>query len=385
MQTFRGVLDCLFWVLLGCVLVTACHPTAPLEVTEGEELPLSYAEGFSVQRGEDFWVITVKQAFPGAQESFRYLVLNEGARASVTNADFDAVIQLPISSVIVTSTTHVPHLDYLGATESLKAFPSLDLISSEQTRARIDAGYIQDLGNAPSANLEMILDLSPDWIMISTLGENLDYLKILKSGGVPAVLNGEYVEQHPLGRAEWIKFTGVLLGKWDEAVSVFETIEKRYQETLAILPSENLSKPTVLSGVMYKDSWYMPGSDSWGARLLREAGGDYLFQDQKGTGSSQLSYEVVLDRAKYADLWIGAADFPTLRTMGVAEPRYRQFESWKKGQVYTYTQKRGAKGGLEYFELGYLRPDLIVKDLMIILHPELFPGESMYFYQKLNE
>ena len=98
-----------------------------------------------------------------------------------------------------------------------------------------------------------------------------------------------------------------------------------------------------------------------------------------------MNYEYVLDKALGADFWIGSADFPSIQKMGESEPRYQAFEAWKKGKVYSYTQKRGATGGLEYFELGYMRPDLILKDLIKILHPELLPDYELYFYQQLHE
>ena len=187
-----------------------------------------------------------------------------------------------------------------------------------------------------------------------------------------------------MGRAEWIKFTGILLGKYEESVAVFEGIEKAYQDAEKLTAS--LSKderPKVLSGVMYQDIWYAPGAESWGARILENAGGAYIFADQSGTGSLQLNYEFVLDRGLETDLWIGSSDFADLKTMGNSEPRYQAFKPWKNGQVYTYTGKKGATGGLEYFELGYVRPDLILKDLIKILHPELLPEYELYFYQKL--
>jgi iron complex transport system substrate-binding protein len=134
---------------------------------------------------------------------------------------------------------------------------------------------------------------------------------------------------------------------------------------------------------MYQDIWYAPGAESWGAQILQNAGGDYVFSDQTGSGSLQLNYEFVLDRAAEAEVWIGSADFPDVKTMGSNEPRYRNFQAWKTGQIYTYTAKKGATGGLEYFELGYVRPDLILKDLIKILHPELLPEYELYFYQKL--
>ncbi len=364
------------------VLIFSCEKKSETAL-EKTPVPLEFAQGFELFRGENFWEIHVTQGYTGAEKTYRYLVLEEGV--PVEKSGFDAVVQLPISKVILTSTTQVPHLDMLGNTDKLIGFPQTDLISSNPTRARIDAGKVTDLGSGPSANPEMVIDLQPDWIMISTLGEDLRYLDLFAQANVPALINGEYVEQNPLGRAEWIKFTGILLGKYEEAVIEFEKIKAAYQEAeklAAQIPANN--RPKVLSGVMYQDIWYAPGAGSWGAQILEKAGGDYVFADQSGSGSLQLNYEFVLDRAAEAEVWIGSADFPDVKTMGSSEPRYQNFQAWKSGQVYTYTAKKGATGGLEYFELGYVRPDLILKDLIKILHPELLPEYELYFYLKLE-
>lgn len=350
---------------------------------EKTPVPLEFAKGFELFKGENFWEIHVTQGYSGAEKTYSYLILEEGSQVEKTG--FDAVVQLPISKVVLTSTTQIPHLDMLGETDQLIGFPQTDLISSTATRERIDAGKVIDLGSGPSANPEMVIDLQPDWIMISTLGEDLRYLDLFAQAGIPALINGEYVEQNPLGRAEWIKFTGILLGKYEEAVGEFEQIKTAYQEAeklAAQIPSDN--RPKVLSGVMYQDIWYAPGAESWGAQILQNAGGDYVFADQSGSGSLQLNFEFVLDRAAEAAVWIGSADFPDVKTMGSNEPRYQNFQAWKNGEIYTYTAKKGATGGLEYFELGYVRPDLILKDLIKILHPELLPEYELYFYQKLE-
>ncbi|WP_245942338.1 ABC transporter substrate-binding protein [Algoriphagus chordae] len=349
-----------------------------------DKIALSYASGFTISRGNDYWQLEVIQAWTGADRIFTYLVLEENAKKPA--GDFDAIIQLPVDKIILTSTTHIPHLDMLNANEKLIGFPNLNLISSDKTWKQIDAGKVEDLGAGPSANTEMVIDLAPDWIMISTLGDDLKYLDLLAQAEIPAVINGEYVEQHPLGRAEWIKFTGVLLGKYEEAKLAFEQVENDYLEAEKLSNSiVDSLRPTVLSGVLYQDIWYAPGSESWGAKILQNAGGNYIFSDQKGTGSAQLNYEFVLENALEADFWIGSADFPDLQTMGNAEPRYKAFKAFKAGNVFSYTQRRGRAGGLEYFELGYMRPDLILKDLIKIIHPDLLPAYELYFYQQLHE
>ena len=387
MQSYPSVLrflpyrlNSLLW--LGVALLLFSCAEKQVENHQKTPVPLDFATGFKLYQGDGFWEIEVSKGYAGSSETYRYLVLDSGVQ--LNSNGYDAVVQLPIDSVVLTSTTQVPHLDALDQTDLLVGFPQPDLISSPIARARIASGKVKDLGAGPSANPELVLDLQPDWIMISTLGDDLRYLDIFKQAGIPTLINGEYVEQNPLGRAEWIKFTGVLLGKYPEALAQFEQIKKDYLEAERLASSlQNKEWPTVLSGVMYQDIWYAPGGESWAAQLLEKAGGSYVFGKEGAAGSLQLNYEVVLDQGTGAQIWIGAADFASLTEMGKVEPRYQAFSAWKTGEVYTYTAKKGETGGLEFFELGYLRPDLILKDLIKILHPELLPGYEPYFYQKL--
>ena len=369
--------------LLGSVF--SCSPSNTMEeALDVSTLPLSYAQGFSISQGNGFKILEVLQAYPGEHKPFRYLVVEEEGKGPA-NSLFDGVINLPVEKIVLTSTTQVPHLDLLGISEKMIGFPNTDLISSETMRSFINQGKVKDLGKGPVANIELTVDLDPDLAMFSTLGENLEQLAILKKAGIPVILNGEYIEQDPLGRAEWIKFTGALTGKYEEAVAIFEEIEQEYlglKDQAAAISLDQ--QPTVLSGIMYKDIWYAPAAENWGALFLSDAGANYVFREQKGTGSLQLNYEYVLENALETDLWIGAADFENLAEMQQADHRYANFKAFRLGEVYTYTQKRGATGGFEYFELGYMRPDIILKDLIKIFHPEQLPDYEPYFYEKLN-
>ena len=373
----------LYFLLLGSVF--SCSPSNTMEeAPEVSALPLSYAQGFSISQGNGFKILEVLQAYPGEHKPFRYLVVEEEGKEP-DHGDFDAVINLPVEDIVLTSTTQVPHLDFLGISEKMIGFPNTDLISSKAMRKRIDEGHVTDLGKGPVANVEMIVDLDPDLVILSTLGENLEPYAIVKKAGIPFILNGEYTEQNPLGRAEWIKFTGALTGNYQQAVAVFEEIEQDYlslkKQAAAIAKKQ---QPAVISGIMYKDIWYAPAAENWGALFLKDAGADYVFEDHPGTGSLQLNYEYVLENALEADIWIGAADFENLKAMREADHRYANFKAFQSGEVYTYTHKRGETGGFEYFELGYMRPDIILKDLIKIFHPEHLPDYEPYFYEKLN-
>jgi len=382
-KTTKVIKSSIYFFVLG--IVFSCSPSVPKEeAQEIQPLALSYAQGFTIFQGQGFKILEVTQAYPGEHDPFRYLIVEEEG-LEVDGSSYDAVINLPVEDLVLTSTTQVPHLDLLGISAKMVGFPNTDLISSQTMRRHIEEGKVTDLGKGPTANIEILVDLDPDLTVLSTLGDNLEQWAILEKAGIPLILNGEYTEQDPLGRAEWIKFTGALTGKYEESVAVFEEIESAYlslQHLTSKIPHDQ--KPTVLSGIMYKDIWYAPAAENWGALFFEDAGAAYIFENQSGTGSLQLNYEYVLEKGLEADVWIGAADFADLKAMENADHRYANFNAFKEGEIYTYTQKKGATGGFEYFELGYMRPDIILKDLIKIFHPEQLPEYEPYFYKKLK-
>jgi iron complex transport system substrate-binding protein len=250
-------------------------------------------------------------------------------------------------------------------------------------RKRIDQGKVKDLGIDKGMNIEMLYTLKPSLVMGYTMTKDLGQLKKIQELGTPVVINAEYLEKHPLGRAEWIKFMALFFGKEKEADSVFAEIEKEYLSTQQLV-NEVKTKPTVLSGIVYGDAWFMPGGQNYAAKLLKDAGCEYLWASDSTSGFLQLSVESVYARAKEADLWIGVGSFKKLEEIKATEERYALFKPFKEQQVYSYDARKGAKGGSEFLELGYLRPDLILKDLVKIAHPELMPSYDLFFHKKLN-
>lgn len=349
-----------------------------------QEIKLDYALGFKIFQGEGYKVVEVIHGFPGDHKPFRYYV-QESSSATKPEEYFNASIPLEIHKIILTSTTQVPHLTELGLAEKLVAFPNRDLISSKPVRQLIEQGKVAELGGGANFNSEKIIDISPDLLVISTLGDNLKDLQLLDKANIPAVINGDYMEQHPLGRAEWIKFTGALTGTLDEAIKKFEQVKSNYLNLKTTVKQRDLEHlPSVISGNMYKDIWYAPAGNNWGAIFLEDAGADYIFKDQEHSGSLQLNYEFVLDKGLDAEIWISTAEFSTLDQMKNADSRYTKFKAFQEANVYTFANTRGATGGLEYFELGYTRPDIILKDLIKIFHPELLPDYKPYFYERLK-
>jgi iron complex transport system substrate-binding protein len=376
---FKWRTACSMW-LVACSLLS-CNSKKIVSDINASSVT-KYAQGFKVTSVGNSKLVEVNYPYQNATSGYKYLLVPKG-EPSPAHHEQTQVISVPIENIVCTSTTHIPLLDYIGETDKLIGFPTTDYISSEKMRTRIDAGKIKDLGIDKGMNIEMLYTLKPAVVMGYTMTKDLGQLKKIQELGIPVVINAEYLEKHPLGRAEWIKFMALFFGKEKEADSVFTEIEKEYLTTQK-LASEVQSKPTVLSGIVYGDAWFMPGGQNYAAKLLKDAGCEYLWASDSTSGFLQLSFESVYSKAKEADLWIGVGSFKTLDEIKATEERYALFKPFREKQVYTYDARQGAKGGSEFLELGYLRPDLILKDLVKIAHPELITEYKLYFHKKLE-
>ena len=139
-----------------------------------------------------------------------------------------------------------------------------------------------------------------------------------------------------------------------------------------------------MSGIVYGDAWFLPGGQNYAAQLFRDAGCSYIWEDTDSNGYLHLPFETVYEKAHDADLWIGTGSFKTLDEIRAADSRYVRFRPFRNKSVYNYDARQGARGGNEYLELGYLRPDLILKDLIKISHPSLLPEHQLFFHRKLE-
>jgi iron complex transport system substrate-binding protein len=365
-------------ILLGLMSCTDRQSNQSTEIKTG----LKYAEGFHMKKDGPYTWLTVTYPYPGATSGYRYLLVPDGGTPPPHDAGVQ-VLRTPATTIVCTSTTHIPHLDYLGLTDKLTGFPTTDYITSTSMRERVDAGGVEELGIDKGMNLELLYTLKPSLVMGYTMTADLGQLKKIQELGIPVVINAEYLEKDPLGRAEWIKFTGALFGKEKEADSVFRSIENEYLKVKE-LAGKASERPDVLSGIVYGDAWFMPGGKNYAARLLDDAACNYLWSADSTHGWLELSFESVYEKAKDADIWIGVASFNSLEELAAAEKRYKMFRPYETGEVYTYNARVGAKGGNEFLELGYLRPDLVLKDLVRIAHPELLPEYQLYFHNKLD-
>ncbi len=343
---------------------------------------VTYAKGFSIIQYEGYSVVKVSNPWPKANNTYTYILKEKNGRIPDSLKRFTTVT-VPLKTIVVTSTTHIPSLEMLGVENTLVGFPNLNYISSEKVRTLIEAKKIKELGTNQSLNTEVLIELQPEVIIGYGLDNSNPTLDNLEKNGLRVLLNGDWNEQTPLGKAEWIKFFGALYGKQNQANEIFSKIEKEYLNTIEIA-KRSTSKPTILAGDIFEGKWYLPSGTSWGSQILKEANSNYLWQETTGTGSLALSFETVFEKAKNADFWITSGQFTTLKQMLDANPHYAQFKAFQNKNIYSFAGKKGKTGGVLYYELAPNRPDIVIKDIVKILHPELLVGYKPFFFEKLK-
>ena len=379
-------------ILCSCLCMLACNPSDERRtvVEEGSyatsrknEIEIEFAERFTVSYEEGYKLVTVNKPWRYSKSRFSYALVNRGAPLPKL-PDSIQVIRIPVQRLVCTSTTHLSALEYLGEIERLVGFPDTKYISSENIRMQIDEGNITELGREAGLNIEALMALEPDLVIDFAMGNEYDNYKVIRKIGIPVVINADYMESTPLGRAEWIKFTSLFLNREKKADSIFNIIQSNY-DSLANLAMHASHRPTVYSGIVYGDLWYVPGGNNFGAKFLADAQGKYLWADDPSSGNIPLSFEAVYERAHKADYWMGLGSFDSLTEIRKTDSRYAQFHAFKVGNVYNYNAKIGPEGGNAFMELGYLRPDIVLADIIKILHPDLLPDHHLYFYQKLED
>ncbi|MDG1222261.1 MAG: ABC transporter substrate-binding protein [Polaribacter sp.] len=371
-------------VLIASLLaIVSCKKEAQRAVLKSASAKITHAKGFDIVEEKGNKKLIIKSAYQNATEDATYPLSKKIPSTALANTKLNT-IQIPVKNIVVTSTTHIPMVELLQSENAIVGFPHGQYVSSERTRKLLDAGKIAEIGKENSLNTEILLDLQPELVVGYSVTSPDKSLTTLQKAGINVIYNGDWLEETPLGKAEWIKFFGVLFDKEKQADSIFKAIETNYvnAKKTALL---GLQKPTVLSGaIMSKDIWNLPAGESFVTQFLKDANLTYLWKDTKGKGSLSLSFESVFDKGANADIWIAPGYFTSKKQLLESNALYAKFKAFQDDNIYTPTTKKGKSGGVLYYELATTRPDLVLKDLIKITNPALLPDYELVFFEKMK-
>lgn len=361
------------------ILLFAC--TKKTSTVLNTESTNRYAHGFKIENHSNYTKLTVTSPWEKAGNiSYHYYLVPEGTSIDSLK---EAII-IPVKRVICLSTTHLGFISELGSIDKICGISGAKYVSNTFLKDRIKKGEVPDVGYDQSLNYEMIVNLKPDVVFAYGVGsEIVGFVNRLKDLGIPVVLNAEYLEQSPLGKAEWIKFIAPFFNKGKLGDSIFSSVEANY--LLHKKSVENCTtRPSVMTGMPYKDQWWVPGGKAYLATILKDAGADYLWKDNASDESFVVSPEQMIVEAERADFWLHTGFITSLNGVAGFDSRYSNFKPFREKRVYNNDLRLTADGGNDFWESGVVRPDLILEDLISIFHPEISREHQLYYYRKLD-
>jgi len=370
----------ILFVLLSCNQIQH-HDIQYNNKQKCDTLLLKFAKGFRIVDHKNYKELCIFNPWQGASNiAINYILTDhpEHVPAGIRGV----VIRTPVNRIVCLSTTYIAMIDILHETSSIVGISGAGLMYNKAVSEKINKGEISDVGYEQSLNYELILGLKPDLVMAYGLKNVTGYLKKLEELGVKVVLNAEYLESDPLAKAEWIKYIAAFYNKESLAISIFDTVSEAYSQFRAM--AQNITfRPTVMSGLPWNNTWYVGGGKSYAARLIEDAGGSYLWKNDTSHESLPLSVESVFVTARNADFWINTGAAKNTNEILAVDKRLSGLKPFREGRLYNNNAIISTGGGSDYWESGVMNPHLILKDMISIFHPDLFPGTKLFYYKKI--
>lgn len=349
---------------------------------EAENIDYQYAEAIIANPWKAGTMLHRYILIPKGEEGDKTVAMLAKRRSTGARCTTDTV-RTPVESNLVFTAPHCQLLTELGCQNAITGVCDKDYINIPdiKSRAQADAKVahpIMDCGSSMQPDIERIIALHPEALLISPFENSGGYGKLDKLR-IPVIETADYMETSPLGRAEWIKLYGLLLGS-SKADSLFSAIEKEYLQ----LKAEAAKLPLGLSILTERKTgnvWYVPGGKSTMGILLRDAHARYIFADDTHSGSLSMSPEQIIAKGNQVDVWAFkyfGGNALTKQDLLAEYQGYQALKAFQTGTVYeTDTSCE------PYFELTSFHPEILLREFIVLSHPEA--GDKfgkLRFYKK---
>lgn len=354
-----------------------------IEKINKQKSSTKYATGFEITHFDDYTKIVLKDPWDEKRElayAIYYLYKNDSVKLPSDDA---FKIKIPIKSVIVNTFGYFEFLSLLGEIDKINGVTDAFRIYSPYILSKLEENKIVDLGDPFRPDVERTLNVNADAVVVSGFSQQDNYSERLINFGIPVIYTLEWMETNPLARAEWIKMISAFFDKEELADSIFNEIETKYLDAKNI--AANIShKKRVMAGDLFHETWYVPGGESVYANMFKDAGLDYYYKDKKGSGSIGLDIETVLTSFGNCDVWLGC-EADTYTELAKKDKKYMLLQPVKNKKVFNNRNRITKEGGNDYFESAISKPDIVLKDCIKAVYPELLPDHNFVYVKPLEE
>ena len=359
-------------IFVALFAVSSCNSSATDEIV-GDTLTVK-SQLLTIVDSEGYTLVDVKNPWKEGTLLQRYALVHRDSEKPKKLPSNAVVIEVPITSALVYSSVHAGAFVELGGGNAISGVADAEFFKIPEIVAKVESGEIVNVGNSMSPSIEKVVDLSPQIILASPF-QNAGYGAIAKLG-IPIMECADYMESTPLGRAEWIKLIGELLCKRDEATEIYNRVANEYNSLVEKVKDVD-SKPVVISEMVTDGVWFIPGGKSYMAQMYADAGASYPWKDNASTGSLQYDFATVYDKAYNADYWIIKSYEPnfSLSTLESKYPLNKKMEAFSNGGVYVINTMETS-----FFEDFPFHPEKLLKEYIMLFHPDVLGGEQAFKY-----
>ncbi len=351
---------------------------------KSSEALVSRADRFEIEVKKGYTDVTIIDAWQGVNNADQVYHLVKKGSTLPAGFDSSSVIFVPLKKIICMSDTYIGMISALGEENSIVGVSGYGFIYSPFLIKRVEKGLIQDVGYEANLNKELILKIKPDLVMMYGIGsESAGYVGKLRELGIKVIFNADYLEKDPLSKTEWIKLFGALYSKESLADSIYRSEVEKYDSIKSFVNMNVTSRPKVLLGLPFKDTWYISPGNSYISKLIEDAGGEYLWHDTKSSISMPFGIENVYLRALTADYWLNIGSVTNKNEISLVDQRLKALPCFKNDNLYNNNKRIKTNGGNDYWESGSIYPHLILQDIVTILHPGLFSEDTLFYYRKI--
>lgn len=370
------------FILFSLLFLTSCisNKKTSLEAFNQDIYTPEYAAGFKILGATNVQstLIQVFNPWQGSKEvEMSYFISRNGEQAPTGFTG--PTIPAGAKRIVCMSSSYIAMLDALGQVNRIVAVSGIDYVSNPYILAHKDS--IKDMG--PEMNYELLLGLKPDIVLLYGIGDAQTAITDkLKELSIPYIYMGEYLEESPLGKAEWMVVLSELTDSREKGIEIFSEIPKRYLSLKALTESVGQC-PTVMFNMPWNDSWVMPSTKSYMAQLVADAGAEYIYKENSSNSSTPIGLETAYGLIQKADYWINVGSATSLDELKTVNPKFADAKAVRERTVYNNNLRLTPTGGNDYWESAVVHPDMVLRDLIHIFHPELVP-DSLYYYRHLE-
>ena len=372
---------------LMVIILTVCCRHEKKDTIQGHQtgsspVSVKFAKGFNIKDNGSSKTITIYNPWQNARDiNYTYHLLDTNTLPE--HKAKETCIKVPVKRVICLSTTHIGFIEYIKELGSIVGLSGSRYVSNPYLVGQINKGNVYDVGYDESINYELILKLQPDLVIAyGVSGNETGFSEKLEELGVPVIFVAEYLEENVLAKMEWVKVFAALYNKEREISIRYDSAVSRY-DSLVRKVSGLKHRPVVLLGLPWKGTWYVSGGESHAAQLISDAGGDYLWKNLQFVDSKPMSLETIFGKAYAAEFWLNTGTANSINEILDIDQRFESLSCVRNSKVYNCNNLINPQGGNEYFEKGVVEPDVILADLIAILHPEVLPSYQLKYYKRL--